>query len=36
MVGYLQKPYHSDELVNAVEDALARDLPEDAGARPAD
>ena len=36
MVGYLQKPYHSDELVNALEDALARDLPEDTGARPAD
>ena len=36
MVGYLQKPYHSEDLVNAVEDALARELPEDAGARPAD
>ena len=32
MVGYLQKPYHSEDLVNAVEDALARDLPGDAGA----
>ena len=36
MVGYLQKPYHSEDLVNAVEDALARELPEDAGTRPAD
>jgi DNA-binding NarL/FixJ family response regulator len=34
MVGYLQKPFHSEDLVHAVEDALARGLPEMRGFTP--
>jgi len=32
MVGYVQKPYHTEDLIGAVEDALARDTPADSRA----